>query len=219
MPARPTRERILDAAEHLFADAGYSATSVRQIISKARVNLAAVHYHFHSKEALLEAVILRRAVPANQERLALLDAYESAAGHCPATVEEVITAFLEPTVRVARDPELGGTTFMRLVGRLQAEGDLLPRILAAHFLPVLERFSASLRRALPDLPAEELFWRVHFAVGATTQALRGAESLDLLSGGLCKAADQQAVLERLVRFISAGLKEPVSESCFSGGVK
>ncbi|HXI40628.1 MAG TPA: TetR family transcriptional regulator [Bryobacteraceae bacterium] len=215
---RSTRERILDAAERMFADHGYSATSVRSIIAKARVNVAAVHYHFRSKESLLEAVILRRAKPANEQRLALLDACERAApgGHPP--LREVIQAFLEPSIRVATDQTLGGEVFMRLLGRLHAEGDILPKILAMHFMPVLERFSRALRHALPDLPPEELYWRLHFAVGATTQALRGADSLEWLSGGLCHSSDPHQILERLVGFVSAGLGAPLTDRCTSGGL-
>ena len=78
-----TKERILDTAERLFSEHGYSATSLRSIIAGAGVNLAAVHYHFHSKEALLEAVILRRSVPANLERLALLDRFQKEANGNP----------------------------------------------------------------------------------------------------------------------------------------
>ena len=201
----------------MFADQGYSATSVRSIIAKARVNVAAVHYHFRSKESLLEAVILRRAKPANEQRLALLDACERAAGQQP-PLREVIQAFLEPSIRVATDRALGGEVFMRLLGRLHAEGDILPRILAMHFMPVLERFSAALRHALPDLPAEELYWRLHFAVGATTQALRGADSLEWLSGGLCRSSDPHQILERLVGFVSAGLGAPPADRYTSGGL-
>jgi AcrR family transcriptional regulator len=209
MIMRSTRERILDTAETMFADQGYAGTSVRRIIAKARVNLAAVHYHFRSKEALLEAVILRRAEPANQERLTLLDACERAAGEQGPSVEGVLAAFLKPGIRAASDPARGGALFPRLLGRLHAESDLLSGILAAHFLPVLQRFGSALRKAMPELPSEELFWRVHFAIGATAQALRGAEGLEKLSGGLCRASDPQETLDRLVTFLSAGLRAPV----------
>ncbi len=201
----------------MFADHGYSATSVRSIIAKARVNVAAVHYHFRSKESLLEAVILRRAQPANERRLALLDACERAAGDKYPPLREVVQAFLEPSIRVATDQAMGGEVFMRLLGRLHAEGDMLPKILARHFMPVLERFSVALRHALPDLPAEELYWRLHFAVGATTQALRGADSLEWLSGGLCRSSDPHQILDRLVGFVSVGLGAPLTDRCTSGG--
>src|SRR5208282_530434 len=116
-----TKDRILDTAERLFSEQGYAATSLRGIIAAAGVNLAAVHYHFHSKEALLEAVILRRALPANQERLALLDRCEEEAGDGPPALEEIIEAFVAPTFRMALDPAAGGMVFMRLLGRLHAE--------------------------------------------------------------------------------------------------
>jgi AcrR family transcriptional regulator len=103
-----TKERILDTAERLFAEHGYAATSLRSIIAEAGVNLAAVHYHFHSKEALLEAVILRRSKPANAERLALLGEFEKQAGEKPVPLESVIEAFVAPTFRMSRDPQSGG---------------------------------------------------------------------------------------------------------------
>ena len=126
-----TKERILDTAERLFAAQGYAATSLRGIIAEAGVNLAAVHYHFHSKEALLEAVILRRSVPANHERLALLDRFEKEAGGNPPPLEKVIEAFVAPTLQMSRDPQSGSMVFMKLLGRLHAEGDLLPGIVTS----------------------------------------------------------------------------------------
>ncbi len=204
-----TKERILDAAERLFSEQGYAATSLRSIIAGAGVNLAAVHYHFHSKDALLEAVILRRSVPANQERLALLEQCERDAGDGPPSLERVIEAFVAPTFRMARDPANGGMVFMRLLGRLHAEGDLLSRILLSRFGDVLGRFAAAIRRALPNLPAAELYWRLNFAIGALGQALRGgSKDLGLLSD-LSHAANSEMAMEQLVTFLSAGFRAPV----------
>ena len=211
-----TKERILDTAERLFSEQGYAATSLRSIIAMAGVNLAAVHYHFHSKEALLEAVILRRSAPANQERLALLDRCELAAGDNPPALEKVIEAFVAPTFRMARDPASGGMVFMRLMGRLHAEGDLVSGILIAHFREVLERFSAAMRRALPDLPPGELFWRLNFAIGALGQALRGG-SKDLgVIADLSLASNSEMALEQLVAFLSAGFRAQVTAHAREG---
>jgi len=205
-----TKERILDTAERLFSEQGYAATSLRSIIASAGVNLAAVHYHFHSKEALLEAVILRRSAPANQERLALLDRCELAAGDNPPSLEKVIEAFIAPTFRMARDPASGGMVFMRLLGRLHAEGDLLSGILIAQFRDVLERFAAAMRRALPDLAPGELFWRLNFAIGALGQALRGgSKDLGVISD-LSLASSSEMALEQLVAFLSAGFRAQVT---------
>jgi AcrR family transcriptional regulator len=204
-----TKERILDTAERLFAAQGYAATSLRSIIAAAGVNLAAVHYHFHSKEALLEAVILRRSLPANQERLALLDQCEQAAGDHAPPLEQVIAAFVAPTFRMARDPASGGMTFMRLLGRLHAEGDLLPGILMSQFGNVMARFGVALRRALPDLPQEELFWRLNFAIGALAQTLRGGSKDLQAMSDLSVSFDSEMALERLVAFLSAGFRAPI----------
>lgn len=208
-----TKERILDTAERLFAKQGYAATSLRGIIAEAGVNLAAVHYHFHSKEALLEAVILRRSVPANRERLALLDQFEKEGEGNPPSLKKVIEAFVAPTLRMSRDPQSGGIVFMKLLGRLHAEGVLLPRILTSQFGDVLERFGAALRAALPDLPPEDLSWRLNLAIGALAQTLRGGskdlETISNLPLSVSPASDSENVLERLVAFLSAGFRAPV----------
>lgn len=203
-----TKERILDTAERLFAGQGYAATSLRAIISEAGVNLAAVHYHFHSKEALLEAIVLRRAEPANRERLELLERFEREAGDQPLALEKVIEAFVEPAFRVARDPSRGGPVFRQMIGRLYAEGDMIPRILASHFRPLLERFGEALQRALPALPPDELFWRIHFAFGAITQALRGGRDWEIADSPL-RESDAELTINRLVAFVSGGFRAPV----------
>ena len=204
-----TKERILDTAERLFSEQGYAATSLRSIIASAGVNLAAVHYHFHSKEALLEAVILRRSVPANRERLALLERFEKEAGGNPPTLEKVIEAFVAPTLHMSRDTRSGSMVFMKLLGRLHAEGDLLSRILTSQFGDVFQRFGAALRAALPDLPPEELFWRLNLAIGALAQTLRGGSKHLQSISDLSVSFDSEAALERLVAFLSAGFRAPV----------
>jgi AcrR family transcriptional regulator len=204
-----TKERILDTAERLFAERGYSATSLRSIIAAADVNLASVHYHFDSKEDLLEAVFLRRAVPANEERLRMLEACEREAGNDPPDLQKVIEAFVMPAFLQAKDPARGGPVFRRLVGRLYAEGDLMPRMISKHFVPLLIRFASALSRALPDLPQEELYWRVHFAMGSVSQALRGTGDWEVFQGVLQESGDTALMLHRLVNFLDAALRAPV----------
>jgi AcrR family transcriptional regulator len=202
-----TRERILDTAERLFADQGYAATSLRTIIAEAGVNLAAVHYYFRSKEALLEAVFLRRAEPANQERIAMLDRYEIEAGDHAPNLRRVIEAFVAPAFRTVYNP--GGAVFQSLVGRLYAEGNVLPRIAGLHFLPMLARFGSALSRALPELPREELFWRVHFAMGATAQALRGTKDWAIFGSPPRDNTDSELIMQRLIVFLEAAFRAPI----------
>src|ERR1017187_9526216 len=100
-----TRQKILDAAERLFGEQGYVATSLRHIIAEAGVNLAAIHYHFGSKEELLDQLVMRKAGPVNEERLALLDHYEAEAGAMPVPVDKILRAFLEPPLlRIDKSP-------------------------------------------------------------------------------------------------------------------
>jgi AcrR family transcriptional regulator len=203
-----TRTRILDTAERLFAEHGYAGTSLRHIISEAGVNLAAVHYHFRSKEGLLEAVVTRRCEALNRERLELLSRFEREAGNRPPDLEKIFEALLVPAFKLARESGNGGALFARLMGRLHAEGDLSPRILKNNFGPVLAAFTRALRRALPGLPEEELLLRIHFAIGAMAHTLRGTGQLEFLSGNACFQAGWQATLESLVQFLSGGFRAP-----------
>src|SRR5260370_15922671 len=99
-PKVETKQRILDSAERLFAEHGSEGTSLRTIIADAQVNLAAIHYHFHSKEALWEAVIVRRLGPINQERLRLLDACARDPNGGPPSLDAVLGALISPPLRV-----------------------------------------------------------------------------------------------------------------------
>ena len=197
-----TKEKILDAAERLIGEQGYAATSLRHVIAEAGVNLAAVHYHFGSKEELLDAVVLRHATPVNEERLARLDCVEAEAGSGPMIVEKVLEAFLLPTTQVAsRSPE-----FVRLMGRMLAEG-MMPQIVDRHFQPAARRFVSALRRALPELPEEELLWRVHFMIGAMAHTMHQKPIFPEISGD---ATDLEPRMKRLVTFLGAGLRAAAS---------
>src|SRR5260370_10432201 len=138
-PKVETKQRILDSAERLFAEHGSEGTSLRTIIADAQVNLAAIHYHFHSKEALWEAVIIRRLGPINDERLRLLDACERDANGGRPSLEAVLEALIAPAVRVGAD-RARGKTLRRLVGRLLSdEKSGVPHTAMKHFGVVMCR--------------------------------------------------------------------------------
>jgi AcrR family transcriptional regulator len=202
-----TKTRILDAAERLFAEHGIAETSLRAITAAAGANLAAVNYHFQSKDALVHAVYSRRLGPANRKRLEMLDAAEARAGAGAPPVEEIIDAFAAPFLR-----EFVGTTFTTLMGRIHAEpGDLTLRVIGAEMGEIARRFGAALRRALPGLPEQDLFWRMHFAVGVLAHTLAGRRSLEILSQGKCAVGDVEAIRKRMVTFVCAGLRAEAGE--------
>ena len=209
-----TKEKMLRAAESLFSQHGFSATSVRMITAEADVNLAAMHYHFGSKEKLMAELFAWRLDPLNQERLQLLDQCEAEAGEEPPALEKILEAFIGPPIRLSRGPERGGVLFMRLLGRAFTEpSDRTRQIVYNQFGQVIRRFSAALSAALPHLSPEELFWRFHFMVGAmahTIHTMADEHQLHKLSGGVCHQADVDTTVNRLVPFLAAALTSPSS---------
>ncbi|HEV2688585.1 MAG TPA: TetR/AcrR family transcriptional regulator [Bryobacteraceae bacterium] len=204
-----TKDRILDAAERLFAHHGIEATSLRNITTEASVNLAAVNYHFQSKEALLHAVIARRLDPVNEVRLAKLAACETAAGDGPLPLDRVIDALLRPVMEMMRGP---GQEFAPMMARIFTESSVLTeKIFQKHLAHVAQRFLPAFHRALPDLPQSELMWRLLFTMGAVAHTIGGARLIRVLSNGLCDPADVEGTIRRLEAFLLAGLQAPVAE--------
>src|SRR5256885_9532365 len=119
-PPHETRTRILDAAEELFMQHGFEATSMRLLTGKAGVNLAAVNYHFGSKDALIEALFRRRLDPMNGARIAELDRLETESAGRALAAEAIIRAFVGPSLRLMEDKS-GGRNFIRLLGRTYTE--------------------------------------------------------------------------------------------------
>jgi AcrR family transcriptional regulator len=206
-----TPARILDSAEALFMEHGFEATSLRQITAAAGVNLAAVNYHFGSKEELFETVLTRRLDPMNQERVTLLARFEREVAPRPLTPEKILTAMFIPALRLARDPERGGKNFLRLLGRAYADpAPFIRRFLSEQYADMIARFKAAFARALPQLPKQELSWRLHFVMGALSYTLAGTDALRLIAAlNPREAENDEMLLRRLAPFLIAGLKAPL----------
>lgn len=202
-----TKDRILAAAEELFARTGVARTSLRAITALARVNLAAVNYHFGSKDGLVEEVYRRRLEPLNRARVANLDRLESRARN--PSLESILKAFMTPVASLARDPAQGGPTVMRLLGQTHAEAEApFKAWFAGEYRRVLERYHAALCRALPALPPEEVRWRLQFLVGALTYPVAERQLVELVSGEAIDPDDVNLVVERLLPFVAAGFRAP-----------
>jgi AcrR family transcriptional regulator len=205
--AAETRERLLDTAETLFADEGLAATSLRAITAAAGVNVAAVHYHFGSKEALLEAVFARRIAPVNRERLARLARHEAAAAGGRLDVEAVLEAFIAPLIEAPEPPGMTPERLSALVGRFYTEPrDLVERILRDQFADLGRRFILALCRALPDLEPAEVAWRFQCMLGVLSHILSGRHRLDVIPGFRPDATDARETLRRAVAFCAAGVR-------------
>src|SRR5512140_3823699 len=203
-----TRARILDAAERLFMEHGLEATTLRMITAEAQANIAAVNYHFGSKEALIEDLFRRRLTWLNEQRLAELDRLEAAAGDAPVKPRQIVEAFFGVAIRMAADTEGGGRTFMRLLSRTYTEpAEFVKNFLAEEYAEVLARFKAAFFKALPDVPQEEFLWRFHFMLGAMSYAVSGADALSML--GPIDDSDPEALYARLMSFLIGGLRAPL----------
>jgi AcrR family transcriptional regulator len=200
-----TKQRILDAAEKLVGAQGFAATSLRQIIGEAGVNLAAVHYHFGSKQDLLHELLERKLARVNRQRLQLLESLEASYGAGAVPVEKLLAAFFEPMI------ETGGQNpqFVQVMGRLYGEG-LMPTVFEQHFRATTARFVKALGSSLPHLPAAELYWRLQFMFGATAQAAFGW-NISFDGAQVRRDPDDfERVMRKLMTFLSAGFRAPAT---------
>jgi AcrR family transcriptional regulator len=206
---KDTKERILDAAERLFAGTGFEATSLRNITTEADVNLAAVNYHFGSKEKLIAAVFSRRLEPMNRERIALLDALEARGAPNSRDLVAIVEAFVGPPLRMSRDPERGGPAFMRLMGHAMTQpSDQIRQLLTEQFRDVGLRFIAAIQRCVPELPEAEAVWRLLFMAGSMGHAMALCDQVTEMFGELAGDGGQEILIKRLVPFLVAGLAAP-----------
>ena len=208
-----TKDRILDTAEQLFMEHGYEATSLRAITAAAGVNLAAVNYHFGSKEELFQSVLTRRLDPMNQRRLELLTRFEAEAAPKPLGCDRILSALLIPPLKLARDPERGGSNFLRLLGRAYADpAPFIRQFLSDQYAAMIARFKAAFARALPQMPRRELSWRLHFIMGALSYTLAGTDALKLIAElNPHETNNDEILLRRLGPFLLAGLTAPLPD--------
>ncbi|PJK12007.1 TetR family transcriptional regulator [Lysobacteraceae bacterium NML95-0200] len=196
-----TKERILNAAEALFAEQGFSATSLREVTSRADVNIAAVNYHFGSKENLINEVFRRRMDEMSQARLTLLKA---ALAEQPGQIEAILRAFIIPALGVST--ERGGVAFIRVIARAYAEkNDSLRTFLSARYGHVLREFAKALAPCLPGISKEQLYWRLDFVIGALSYAMSDFGVIKRPSG-ISEATHRERATQELIAFAVAGLR-------------
>jgi AcrR family transcriptional regulator len=197
-----TKDRILGAAEELFAQYGFTGTSLRQVTSRADVNIAAVNYHFGSKENLVNEVFRRRMDGMSEVRLSRLAAARTDA---PGQLEPILAAFVDPALALAQDRH-GGGAFIRVIARAYAEkNDGLRKFLSDQYGHVLRDFAKAIAECLPTLSKEELYWRLDFLAGALTYAMADF-GLIKRPVGVSEAAHRERAAQELIRFAAAGFK-------------
>lgn len=199
-----TQEKILNAAEALFAEQGFEQTSLRQITTEAHVNLASVNYHFGSKKALIQAVMARYLevfMPKLAEQLQALNKRGDF------STRDVFDCFREPLAELKQVRKHGPTLFLSLLGFAYAEiQGHLRRYTMEHFGEVMALLLDTLHQANPQLSPVDMFWRLHFVLGATVFAQVSGPALREIAAadfGEAVAADQ--VIDRLIPFLAGGI--------------
>lgn len=201
-----TKTLIMDVAEKLFAEKGIDATSTRAIVSEAGVNLAAINYHFGSKEGLLKAVIFRIVNKINDERLSQLDSLERN-NQSPA-INAIIIAFLSPFAKITQEQPNRSKYIIRLMGKLASDPERFWRITKEIFTEVVMRFSAAIKRALPYLSESEVMWRFKFMLGAMIMVVAPRPLPDKLAKLEPAPDDINQAIAYVIQFVSAGFQAP-----------
>jgi AcrR family transcriptional regulator len=204
MPSDQTRTAILAAAERLYAERGFGDVTLRDIVAEANVNLAAVNYHFGSKDELIAELFVTRSLALNRERLAELKAAEEAGGG-RAPVDAVLRALVGPTLRGCLGPDNQRSTAARFMIRVSIESVPPIRRIRNREIDHLRKFIAAMRRSLPGQGDVELHWGLHFALAMAQQTVRDSERLTKLSEGKCDVDDVEGIIARVVDVAVMGL--------------
>lgn len=202
-----TKQRLIEAAESLFADEGFEKVSVRDITNRAGANVAAVNYHFGSREGLVEIVMARYINPVNEERVARIDVLERRAAGKPLVLEEIIEAFVRPFATQVRRCELSEKMFFKLMGRMFGDQCKLPPTVESGLQVMCVRFHRAFTKSLPGMPAEEIWWRFHLLSGAMIHTMAHGETLVRMSSGVSGSPTIEQTISRFIRFAAAGMRQ------------
>jgi AcrR family transcriptional regulator len=206
-----TKNKILDAAESLFADKGFNGTSLREITSLAEVNLAAVNYHFGSKKELIKAVMSRymnELSPNLQTSLSLICKQDN-----KPTLNEVFSAFIDPLLSLNVFRENGTSNFLQLLGRGYTDSQgFLRWFLTTQYPEVITNFVSAVQRAYPELSAEDIFWRLHFTMGTVIFTMSSSDALmDIAMNDFEQQVDIADVIRKVIPFVASGVGAPLNK--------
>ena len=200
------KDRILDAAEALFAKHGFDGVSMRKVAETASVDLALSSYYFGNKRGLFDAVLMRRAEVLNDTRLAALERCKAEAGEGGPTVEAIINAFLEPMLAHGYQEDEGWRHYFELVAQVNSSFEWGGQLMTKYFDPLVRQFMEALKKALPNADPADLYWCYHFLSGALTLTFAHTGRIDQLSDGIAKSEDMVGAYERMVPFFAAGFR-------------
>ena len=206
--AEKTRLRIVRAAEKLFAERGYRAMTLRDVTREARVNLAAVNYHFGSKTNLIRAVVADRFIPINDKRMRRLEAHVASYGETPVPLDQIFAALFEPIfdqINTSRGPS---RTLSRMIGRALTEpADFIRTMHKEFFLELSRRFMAEIQRTCPELNAMQVQCRFYLSISTMLGTITEQARFENLTGGEMRSEDSTKICNELVAFVVSGFRQ------------
>lgn len=203
-PGLETRMRIIESAEELFADSGYEGASLRKIMANAKVSISLINYHFGNKEGLLRAIFEHKAAPLNEERRALIR--NAVTANDVPRLDDLLRGYFLPSFRDSLLRRHRKDHFMRLVSRIGSDNSEIAHAMMREFFDDFQyEFIEALKLALPGLPEEDLYWRLHCLLCIVTHSLNNPVRILHLSGGQCDLRDVDYAFEHLLPFLKAGL--------------
>lgn len=198
-------ERILDAAEQLFAEFGYHGVTLKDVAARIGVSSTLIHYHFNGKESLYEAVWARRAPISARNRLEAMRRYAEAVGD-KVTVEGALHAWIDTDLNVQIDDTEQWLAFGKISAQANSAAGWGAEKMTKYFNPVVLALIDLLKKAMPDCDEATIFWGYHFVSGAMTHNMARTGRLDELSHGLCSSDDFVSIRRHMARFMAAGFE-------------
>ncbi|WP_414902199.1 TetR/AcrR family transcriptional regulator [Sphingomonas flavalba] len=196
-------ERILDAAEQLFAEFGYHGVTLKDVAARVGVSSTLIHYHFNGKESLYEAMWARKAPLSARNRLATMRRYAEEVGD-NVTVEGALRAWIDTDLNAQIEDEAQWVAFGKVAAQANSAAGWGAEKMTKYFNPVVLALIDLLKKAMPDCDEETIFWGYHFVSGAMTHNMARTGRLDELSHGLCSSDDFVSIREHMATFMAAG---------------
>ncbi len=198
-------ERILDAAEQLFAEFGYHGVTLKDVAAKIGVSSALIHYHFNGKESIFDAVWARKAPISVHNRLEAMRRYAQEVGD-KVTVEGALGAWIEADLKVHIEDRKQWEAFGKIAAQANSASGWGAEKMTKYFNPVVLPLIELLKKAMPECDEDVIFWGYHFVSGAMTHNMARTGRLDELSNGLCSSDDFASISQYMARFMAAGFR-------------
>ncbi len=202
-----TKTKILNSAEELFADQGFENVSIRAIINKASVNIAAINYHFGNKDELIFAVVKRRIMEVNNFRATGLEALQDEYQQKAIPVKKIIHAFIYPAFKHSNSDQKNGSRFLQLMGRIMSNTypNLKSRVFEV-FDPIAQDYLKELIKAMPQISAEEVSQKFYFTIGSMAHILLNHAETDCIKKSYTAERSLMKTAEDLIEFCSGGFQ-------------